>query len=249
MINFFKKKEKDIQFVDKTRRAYLTHPIQRAKDVPVFFMEEQIKNTGKLNFIECPGITDLKNYGYIIPAWDDFNFFANESGCMITMGCERRDTNFIKPRRMDLNIARGIITPSDNIPFEVFHIDCPWNIISNKTNLSALIIPPPFHANFHDSIHIYPGIVDYNKFTTANVILSIKKKCNMTIHAGEPLLQVLPFYNLNGGISAGYGPADDYQLDQLNSVVSSTKQFYRKYVQIKKNMRLSSDPHLSEKKD
>ena len=98
-------------------------------------------------------------------------------------------------------------------------------------------------------VNYLTGLVDYNKFSSANLILSIKKKCNITIHAGEPIMQVLPFFNLNGGISAGYGPTDDYQDDRLNSILSSTKQFYRKYVQIKKTMKLTSDEHAGAKKE
>jgi len=241
MINFFKKKEKDIEFIDRSRRAYQMHPVQRAKDVPVFFMQDQIKSTGKLDFVQCPGMVDVRNYGYIIPAWDDINILGNESGCMVTMGSQKRETVFVKPKHMDKNIARGIVTPSDNVPLDVFHLECPWNIVSNKTNLSAFIIAPPFHAKFLDDIHVYPGIVDYNKFTSANLIFSVKRKCNITIAAGDPLLQVFPFYNLKDGITAGYGPSDDYQDDKFNSVFSSTKQFYRKYIQIKKNMKLTEN--------
>lgn len=237
MFNWFKKKEnlKDIEFVDKTRMAYQYHPIIRASEVKPHFQKIQTEGGKKFAFSACPGMVDLRNAGYIVPAWDDINIFANESGCMVTIGGgEKRKTMFDTPKPMEPSIGKGIFTPFDNIPLQVFNLNSPWHLFSNKKDISCIIQSAWFHSSFLNDIYIYPGIVDYDNFTTMNLIMSPRRKCNITIKAGEPLYQILPFYNIKEGISAGYGPADDYQRDRINSVYSTTQQWYRKYANTKR---------------
>ena len=61
----------------------------------------------------------------------------------------------------------------------------------------------------------------------------------MSIPAGTPLLQVIPFEAKK--IKAGYGPANDYQIDKSKSIFSTTKQFYRKYIMFDKRTSISLD--------
>ena len=237
MFNFLKKKEKDVLFVDCSRKAYLMHPVEKAAQVKVHFGDKQVKSTGKLDFAQCPGMVDLKNYGYIIPAWDDINIMANESGVMVTMGTGRQ-SHFPPPRKMSNEIGAGIFTPQDNIPFQVWHIESPWHVVSYKPGMSMVFLPATYHAPFLDDIFVYPGIVDYNNYSSMNFIFSIKRKCNFTIKAGTPLYQVMPFLHIKDGITGGYGPATPEQFDYTNTIFSSAKQFYRKYILNKKPMGL-----------
>lgn len=229
-----KKTGPDIQFLDVTRKAYQYHPIQLAKTTPTHFRDEQLAAFGTQKFSLCPGMMDLKNYGYIIPAWDDINIIADKSGTLMFLGAGpggKREPGFHSPKPMDASLALGVFKP-DGVPLEVFHIGSPWSISVNNPKLSALVLPAFFHSKFLDDIYLYPGIVDYGSFTNVNLICSTKRPCKLTIKAGEPLLQVIPFEGKE--ISAGYGPADDYEIDKHNSAFSSAKQFYRKYIQINK---------------
>ena len=220
-------KKLDLEFVDTSRLAYQIHPIRTARETPAHFQKKQIAQYGKFKFADCPGMIDYKNYGYIIPAWDDIHILANEAGVMVHIGGTTRETKFGHARDMSVDIASGIFTP-DNIPLQPIHITNPWNIIVNNKNVSATLVGASYHSSFLDDIYVYPGIVDYGNFTSANFIFAPRRACDITIKAGEPLLQVLPFETK--GIKCGYGPASEYQMDKVNSLYSTAKQFYRKYI-------------------
>ena len=243
-MNFWKKKQLDIRFNDISRAAYQYHPVQLAKDVPAHFHETQISKYGKFKFPMCPGTMDLKNYGYIIPAWDQIEILANKSGTICYLGSMggNRTSNFHPPRKMDETLMEGVFEPS-GVPLEIFHIGSPWSVeIANK-DVSALVLPAPFHSPFLDDIYVYPGIVDYGNFTSLNFIFSVKRPGKLSIPAGTPLLQIIPFEAKK--IKAGYGPADDYQVDKAKSIFSSANQFYRKYISFDKRASIV----LDEKKD
>lgn len=234
MFNKRESKRPDVEFLDTTRKAYQYHPIQLAKNTPAHFRNEQLEAFGTQKFSVCPGMMDLKNYGYLMTAWDDINIIADKGGTLMFLGGGpggKREPEFHSPKLMDAGLALGVFKP-EGIPLEVFHIGSPWSISVNNPKISAMVLPPYFHSRFLDDIYIYPGIVDYGNFTSINLICSPKRACKLTIKAGEPLLQILPFEGKE--ISAGYGPADDYDKDRHDSAFSTAKQFYRKYIQINK---------------
>lgn len=237
---FWKKKPLDLRFNDITRMAYQYHPIRMAKEVPSHFQEHQVKKFGTFNFANCPGTMDLRNYGYIVEAWDDIEILANKSGIVCYIGSMKgkRKSAFKEPTVMDERIADGIFEPQ-GIPLKVFHLGSPWSIEVQNKKISALVTAAPFHSPFLDDIYVYPGIVDYGKFNTLNFIFSVKRAGKITIKAGTPLLQVIPFETRD--IKAGYGPADDYQIDASRSIFSSTRQFYRKYVAFDKRTSIKLD--------
>lgn len=229
---WFRKKQKpDIEFVDVSRKAYTYNPIQMAKDVPTHFTEHQIKKYGSFKFPHCPGMIDLKNYGYIIPAWDDIHIMANRAGTMAVVGGsnDKRPTPFPPAGKMSTDIGDGIFEPK-GVPYEVLHIGSPWKIMANNKMMSVLALPAFYHSTFLDDIYVYPGIVDYGKFCDVNLICSAKRPCNITIKAGEPLLHIIPFHGQE--IVGGYGPATEFHEDQASSFVSTSKQFYRKLCQV-----------------
>lgn len=228
---FWQKSELDMKFVDTSRRVYHMHPVMPAKDVPAHFQKHQTDTYGKFLFANCPGMIDLKNYGYIISAWDDINIMANKAGVTAIVGGSHGKCPFSDVRKMENSIADGIFKP-DGIPLTTLHISNPWNIIVNNKNISAAIMPAFFHSPFLDDIYVYPGIVDYKNFTSASLIIAPKRECKITIKAGTPLLHVLPFELST--IKAGYGPAEEHEVDKVNSVFSNAKHFYRKYVIQKK---------------
>lgn len=235
---FWQKQDLDLKFVDISRQVYHMHPVQQAKDVPAHFQKHQQSTYGKFVFANCPGMIDLKNYGYIIPAWDDINIMANQAGVTAIVGGSHKRCSFSDVKRMDASIGDGVFKPV-GIPLSVLHISNPWNVIVKNKNISAAIMPAFFHSPFLDDLFIYPGIVDYKQFTSASLICAPKRECKITIKAGTPLMHVLPFEVST--IKAGFGPAEDHERDLAASVFSNARHFYRKYVQEKKVTSLEAD--------
>lgn len=235
-LKFWEKPKHDIEFVDTTRLVYQMHPVELAKPLRPHFYKEMMEKHGEYHFARCPGMIDLKNYGYIIPAWDDIHIMANKAGTVVHVGGGSRPSSFMKARKMDEKVVEGTFRPQE-VPLQVWHVGSPWSIFVHNKNVTAAVLPAFYHSPFLDDLHVFPGLVDYNeKFTTINFIFSCKRPCEMTIKVGTPLLHVLPFESKN--ITAGYGPADDYQIDQAKSIFSSTKQFYRRYIMHEKKTTL-----------
>lgn len=238
---FWKKPElPDIQFLDIKRVSYQVHPIVPAKEVPTYFQETQIKNQGRFRWADCPGMIDFKNFGYIVPAWDDIHIIANRAGVKVFVGGKRGNA-FDTPKMMDANICDSIVTPEDNVPLAAVNCHSPWVAMVNNKKISAAVLPATYHSPFLDDLYVYPGLVDYSgNFSSLNFIFSPKRECKLTIPAGTPLLQVLPFEVRH--IKAGYGPADDYQKDKSQSMISTVSQFYRKHYQQRKPTTISLNP-------
>lgn len=226
---FWKKDLPDIQFADVTRIAYTMHPIELAKDVKPHFYNHQMATYGKYLFAHCPGMIDLAQYGYIIPAWDDIHIISNKAGTSVYLGgSKKRQSPFQAPRPMDPKISDGIFKPEYDGLAQPVHLGCPWAVVVRKKNISAFILPATYHSPFLDDLYVYPGVADYGKFTTVNFIFAAKRECRLTIKAGTPLLHVVPFEA--NGIRAGFGPANDYEKDMNNSIFATANQWYRKYV-------------------
>jgi hypothetical protein len=233
---FWKKpvaKKADIRFADVSHKAYIRHPIQMAKDVPAHFQKYQIEKYGKFPFAACPGMIDLKNYGYIVPAWDDIHLKANRAGFIGSVGIStpKRQSPFNQPKPMDIDIVDGVFTPKD-MPVTPIHIGSPWAVIVENKDISAFVIPAVYHSSFLDDLYVFPGIVDYADFTSLTFICAAKRELEITIKAGEPLLQVVPFEV--GSIKAGYGPASQEDIDRQNAYYATCAQTYRKFQQRKK---------------
>jgi hypothetical protein len=99
-------------------------------------------------------------------------------------------------------------------------------------------MPAFFHSTFLDDLYVYPGVVDYNKFTTLNFICSPKHECEVQIKAGDPILHVIPFIT-NKDIVASYGPASKEQKDYPKTIKWFHElNFYRKYYMIRKKYKI-----------
>ena len=219
--------KRDIEFVDSSRSIYQHYPVLKAKDVKSRVHDFQKEKYGSYNFPFCPGMIDYSKMGYIIPAWVDTYIMANKAGTVCNIGSsERGNRGFRTPVNMDSTVVDGFINPEDDVPLAAIKLDSPWTIFGNG-NISALLLPAVYHSNFLDDLHVWPGVVDYKKFHTCNFIFSPKRKCEIHIKAGEPLLHVIPIWNKD--MIAGYGPGTDIQIDSTrNSIPADSKQYYRK---------------------
>lgn len=230
----------DLEFVDTTNSIFATVPIQLAKDVPVVSREILEKQGKKFTLPLCPGMWDYARMGYILPAWTDFHIKGNKAGVAIVLGGAGRGTPFRQPHPMDTQIGGGLFK-FEGVEENAFNFASPWKVFSKTKNISCLLLPAWFHSKTEmlENMYVYPGIVDYDRFRTINLIAAIRKKCSFTIRAGDPLLHVIPMFNEK--IVCGYGPPTPEQAAESNyDPVVHVSQYYRKKLQVKKEYGLSA---------
>lgn len=229
----------DLEFVDISKSIFATIPVQLAKDVDVHSRKVLEDKNQKFTFPLCPGIWDYSRMGYIIPAWTDIHIKANKAGSVILIGGNNKPTPFTNPYVMETHLMDGLFK-FEGTPANAWNLPSPWRIFTNKKNISALVIPAVFHSKpeILENLYIVPGVVDYDNFHVVNFIFSIRKKCQFTIKAGEPLLHFIPF--LNSDIICGYGPpTQEQEAASLYDPVVHENHFYRKKQQIKKSFELN----------
>lgn len=249
--NLFNKQTPDLEFVDHTRMVYPHHPILLAKDLKPFFKEFQEKDEGKYNFPGCPGMYDYSRLGYIIPAWIDIHIKANKAGTVIRMGSKedsKRASPFPPPQeitrpisdpyQMATDVTEGLFQFEDNIKPTAWNLPGVWKIYG-KRNISALLLPAVFHSPFLEDLYVYPGVVDYSTgFTVANFIMSPRRRCEITIKAGTPLLHVIPLMNTKDFV-ASYGPGTTEQQDSYKTPKHMFEgNWYRRWYMVKKRFSL-----------
>lgn len=182
--------EPDIRFVPRFGRPDIGAPVISARSAPhPDWLRKQAQNP-PLKFAMCPGMWDYLQAGYIIPAWCDIHIKANRSGVSVRMeGVNAYPECNVQP--MSLDVVDGIAPMRDSVKPHVLKLTSPWSVFV-KEGISAYLMPALFHSPFLDKLHVYPGIVDYDEFHTANVMFSVLEECEFTIWAGTPLLQFLP---------------------------------------------------------
>lgn len=257
LINLFSKNSADLEFVDATRQVYTHYPILLAKEVKPFFKEFQEKDKGNYNFPGCPGMHDYSRMGYLITTWVDMHIKSNKAGTVIRLGISPKDKNAKEkgvptpqpfeiappesqirdPFPMETSLTSGLFTFKDGIKPTAWNVPGPWKIFAKK-NVSALLLPAFYHCPYLEDLYLYPGVVDYKEFTTANIIFSPKRNLEISIPAGTPMLQVIPFKTTED-FSASYGPGTNEQLDYHKSPKNFYESnWYRKYYMIKKKFKL-----------
>jgi len=240
-MSWFKNQKEDLEFVDESGIVYPHYPPVLAKTIKPL-KEQQEKEFGEYAFPGCPGMHDFARLGYIIPAWTQINIKANKAGCVAQAGSVGEDNNkratpLKQPAPMAIDITHGMFELQDGIEMCVWNCPAPWKIFGHA-NISTLILPAWFHANFLDDLHVYPGVVDYRGFNTINFIFSPKRKCEVIIKAGDPLLHVIPFIT-HKTIVASYGGGTQEQRDYTKVLKwFHESNFYRKYYMIRKKFEL-----------
>ena len=230
----------NLRFVDKSKSLYRIHPIQRAASVESAHKDFQVKQHGRETFVDCPGMFDYKNTGWILSAWDEFTVYASENATMAYAGGDKRAPtdlptpvktecpHITNPNAMSADISDGVPKGNDDDTvkrLQPLHFTSPWAVEPENDFVSLLLMPPVYHSNIVDNFLIYPGIVDYTqRFNTINVIMSPRKEGTFVIKAGTPLLHIIPM--TKGNYNIKYGPAKREDL----GAIATAKQFYRKYV-------------------
>lgn len=239
----------DLEFVDTSNSIYATVPISLAKDVPVVSRNYVEKLGKKFTFPICPGMWDYARMGYIMHAWTDFHIKANKAGIVFVTGGNGRSAPFAAPFPMGTDVSEGLLE-FNGVPINVYNFYSPWKVFSNTKNISCLTLPAWFHTNpkILENLHIYSGVVDYDRFRPMNVIASIKNKCTIHIKAGEPLMHIIPFFNEK--ISCGYGPPKPEQEAECRyDPTVHTSHYYRKKHQTKKDSNYKLQENDSEQQE
>jgi len=204
------------------------------KNQPEWLKNQRTYKDGRDKFLNCPGMADYMKAGYIIPAWETIKIKANTADTVVLI--DGPGPNVIQP--MSPKLVDGLATIDPSVKFRVTKIATPWAIFA-KDGYSAHVLPAIYHSPFLKDLHVYSGIVDYDKFTVCNFIFSAVTACEIEIPVGTPLLQVIPFKRENitaVSIKATMSDTDKAHFQFPGKVRSA----YRKYCYGKKTYTLEN---------
>jgi len=146
----------------------------------------------------CPGIVDFTNYGYIIPAWCDFQFWVDDDGQIEWQ---------VPPAMKNVECLVSIFSSDqvDSCPILgdtsqfILKLSSPWFIRAPKG--TSLIFCKPFY-HYSNDFDVCPGVLDSDIHSQANNTSNIFIRFNVRnkvihIKAGQPLAQIIPFKRMN----------------------------------------------------
>ena len=146
----------------------------------------------------CPGIFDFTNYGYIVPAWQDFQFWVDDNGeieWVVPISMQQIDNVQTHPKEQV-----DTCPILDNSAKYILKIMSPW-LISTPKGTSLIMCKPFYH--YSNDFDVCPGVLDSDieldlSNNEINVMLRFNVK-NKVIHikAGQPLIQLIPFKRTN----------------------------------------------------
>lgn len=215
--------------------AYNVGPtIQLAKKVFPDWLKKQVAEKD-VKFATCPGMFDLLQAGYIIPAWADMRIKANRAGTFVEV---KGVPSNLAPSSMEIAVVKGLVHCDETVKPVVTKIPAPWALYCKK-GYSVHALPALFHSPFLDKIFVYPGVVDSDSFATMNFIFTAKTAFEIDIYAGTPLLQIIPFKRET--ITAQVGKATEYEKDLFfHRFYTKMPQAYRKLFHKRKEYKLEN---------
>ena len=147
----------------------------------------------------CPGVYDFTNYGYIVPAWQDFQFYVDDNGGIewqVPPTINHIDN--IRPHGQEQVDTCPIMESKDTSEY-ILKLVSPW-FISTPKGTSIIICKPFYH--YSNDFDVCPGVLDSdidrasNKMINAFIRFNVRNKI-IHIKAGQPLLQLIPFKRTN----------------------------------------------------
>lgn len=209
--------------------------IVEARKVFPYWLKKQLADKD-VKFVRCPGMHDLSTAGYLILAPYDIHIQANQHSVVVRI---EDPTHVLQPSLMDMNLVDGLAPFRDNVARRIIKVPLPWGIFT-KRGYSAYVVAASMHSPFLDGVYVYGGIVDYDDFSTTNFIFSVVAECDVTIWAGTPLLQVLPFKRET--FTATVAKASEHEADLYkHRFFSRAPHFYRKMFHKKKFYHLTNE--------
>jgi len=152
------------------------------------------KDLGGSHIMQCPGIFDLANYGYIVPMWHDVIVKTNGDGQTFQWAAPRLEELEIDGIKSPVDVHGGDITkymPKRHYSLKgVIKFNTPWRIIAPK-NVKFLMIPIAYNdvSTYDASIGILdPGLSNEVNIQVNWNVLNDEAR----IRAGQPLCQLIP---------------------------------------------------------
>ena len=152
--------------------------------------------TSKATIKYCPGIYDFTNYGYIVPAWQDFQFYVDDNGGIewqVPPTINHIDN--IRPHGQEQVDTCPILGDTSSL----LKLNSPWYISTPKG--TSLILCKPFY-HYSNDFDVCPGVLDSDIDKEENQAINAMLRFNVRnkvihIKAGQPLIQLIPFKRTN----------------------------------------------------
>lgn len=205
-------------------------PVEARKTFPYWTKSQLDKK--EMKFARCPGMFDMAQAGYLVRAHVDMSIKVNRQGLVCKFSGNGAPTTSILTE-MDYSVIDGLSKPDDNVCKKVYKLPLPWALFAKK-GYSAMVLPATMHSPFLDKLHVYPGIVDYDTFSTMNFIFSPLKEGEFVIDAGTPILQVIPFKREVFTATVSKATEDEKDKHAYKFYSRTIKNLYRKVFHSKK---------------
>jgi hypothetical protein len=214
---------KKITFItDPINIDAIPYPVPAGKYTPDWFKsmgpKADVSKKSLINNVTmkvCPGVHDIFNVGYIIPAWCDFYIDITGGGLKFESSNNEQFLTVFPPPT-----SPGFPFPKTHQP-TFFKFKTPWRIQSADP-LTALVSQPKYQ--FDLPYQVYEGVMDIGPYVAdLNFIISMEKNRYLEFKRGDPLLHVIPFSNDH--FKASVGPIDDSLLLKLNRQMQAIKSY------------------------
>lgn len=232
----FKEEVPTFKFKSHIGDYSIATPVVAAAKIKADWMNRQPANK---KFTACPGMQDYSSAGYIITAHCDYEIKANGSGVVVKVGhgVGPKDT---AERFQAQNFEHALVegwAKIEKVKKASLKIPQPW-FIEAKPGYSAYVLPALMHSDFLDKIFIYPGVVDFDKYHTINLVFSVIKECEFVIPVGTPILHILPFKREE--MTAVCGKATAHEADKaVHNFASRLNHYYTRYLHSKKSYKMT----------
>ena len=173
----------NIEFTSTIPGLELAWPVVPTSELPA-------ADRKKYQMHRCPGIHDWNTSGYIIRAWTDIFFEAQDEETRVHTNDREHDFSHGTVGRLSPDLVPLKFT---GIAPNVFKIELPW-LIQTKPGYSCMVVSPFYHfLDNMDYVTTYPGVVDTDGLHRPTWVFSITKKEHFVIERGTPILQIIPF--------------------------------------------------------
>jgi hypothetical protein len=193
---------KKIEFYSSVPGLVEACPIYEAKKYSAKWMnsarEDFIKKTKSVptrvrHVYQCPGIFDLYNHGYIIPAWHDIIIKTNGDPSGFSWMVPEELTDLVADFDFVGKHTDGIdkyLPKKPGALTSVIKFNTPWNVIAPK-GVKFLMMPLAYPDSFEFESSI--GILDPSISNEINVQMYwYIKNGQHTVKAGTPLAHLIP---------------------------------------------------------
>jgi hypothetical protein len=205
------------------------------KSQPSWLKNQRTYEDSRDKFLNCPGMSDYMKTGYIIPAWENIKIKANTADTVVLM--EQIVGSKIEISPMNYKLVDGLAPIESSVKLKVTKITTPWAIFT-KSGYSAYVLPAIYYSPFLKDLYVYPGIVDYDKFTDCNFVFTAIRACEIEIPMGTPLLQIIPFKREDIGAVCMKATEVDRDKKNFQFPAQKIKAAYRKFCHSKKTYTL-----------